>query len=367
MIVDPRDRIAPAPVKSRRWIILTLSGAMAITALAGGGGLVAYLSRELAYAIPSEVVARLDPKMRPVAARLVTEPCNRTLAGQLVDDMLDQAENRAVVAFIERTKATCGPNEKLLRPLLSAQMDSSDFLGAERTSDDLIENYPANPSVYAWRSEAREKNGDFTGAYADRRTEFSLFLDPSDVELSVYYDVARLAAKTGNPCEAAAILRDYVAYDPEQRRTQQLSTVTQRWQKQGTCPPLSGTGTALLRYDANATAIIVPVAVNGVHGRMIVDTGASRTMLSKEFARGAGIEASGEAAVTTVNGKAWVSAGRAEFIAVGNARLNDVPVYIQQSTGGSLGEGVDGLLGLSFLGNFHARIGGGSIELRPLE
>jgi len=32
-------------------------------------------------------------------------------------------------------------------------------------------------------------------------TALSLFLDPTDVALSVYYDVARLAVKTGHPCE----------------------------------------------------------------------------------------------------------------------------------------------------------------------
>src|SRR5262249_37140476 len=151
--------------------------------------------------------------------------------------------------------------------------------------------------------------------------------------------------------------------------TQQLTTVMGDWQNQGACAPLTGTGTALLRFDPNGPAIVVTTTVNGVSGRMIVDTGASRTALSQQFARRARIEPSElqGAVVSTANGKTWLPGGRAEFIEVGGARLANVPIFIQTTTGGSFGDNVDGLLGLSFLGNFHMKIGGGSFELRPLE
>lgn len=229
--------------------------------------------------------------------------------------------------------------------------------------------YPADANVYGWRAEAREKRSDFAGAYADMRTALSLFRDPSDVALSVYYDLARLAAKAGDRCEAAATLRDYIAFDPERRHTQQLTTLMRGWQKDSSCAPLFGTGSALLRFDPNATAIIVPVVVNGVRARMIVDTGASRTALSKQLAGRAGIEPSGSqgAVVTTPMGKTWLPGGRADNISLGDARLSDVPVFIQNSADRSFGDGVDGLLGLSFLGNFHVRIDGGVLELRASE
>jgi aspartyl protease family protein len=140
------------------------------------------------------------------------------------------------------------------------------------------------------------------------------------------------------------------------------------WQKVGGCAPLSGTGTALLRYDPNKTSIIVTVEVNGVPARMVVDTGASRTALSMAVAKRAGIEPSAlqGAIVTTANGNTWLPGGRADNISVGGARLASVPVFIQSSTSGSFGDDVDGLLGLSFLGNFHVQIGSGTLELRPL-
>jgi hypothetical protein len=340
---------------------------MVTATLAVAAGLLVYLNRGPEYAILAEVVGRLPPKFQLVARRLVGEPCNRTLEAELVSSLLEHAEYGAIVAFSEQTTAKCGSNEELLPAVVTAQLRSSDFVAAERTADQLVVAYPADPNVYYWRAEAREKRSNFAGAYANMRIALSLFLNPSNVALSVYYDVARLAAKAGHPCKAVVTLRDYIAFDPEKRHTQQLTTLMRAWQQDGSCAPLFGTGSALLRFDPNATAIIVPVAVNGVPARMIVDTGASRTALSKQFASSAGIEPSGPqgAIVTTPMGKTWLPGGRADHISLGEARLSNVPVFIQNSTDTSFGDGVDGLLGLSFLGNFHVRIGGGVLELRP--
>jgi clan AA aspartic protease (TIGR02281 family) len=301
------------------------------------------------------------------ARRLVNEPCNRTLAADLVGALQKGAEYAAIIKFVTQTNAKCGTNEELLASLFFAQMNSSDYGGAEQTAGLLVTQYPADPNVYGWRSQVREKRGDVVGAYADMQTALSLFSDPSNVDLSVYDDVARLAVKTGHPCDAVATLRDFIAFAPEKRRTQQLATMMRNWQQSGGCAPLSGIGTALVRYDPNETVILVSVEVNGVPARMIVDTGASRTMLSKQFAARAGIEATDVQIVTTASGEDLVFGGRANSISIGAARLTGVPVFLQATTGGSFGKGVDGLLGLSFLGNFHVRINAGVLELWPLE
>jgi len=337
--------------------------------LAASAGLMVYLSWKPKDAISPEAVEHLDRKGQLAARRLVGEPCNRTLRGELVTSLMEHAEYGAIVGFSERTEAKCGPNEELLAAVFTAQLRSSDFVAAERTADQLVLEYPADPDVFGWRTEAREKRGNFAGAYADMRTALSFFPDPSDVALSVYYKLARLAAKAGHPCEAVVTLRDYIAFDQENRRTQQLTTLMRGWQSEASCAPLSGTGSALLRFDPNAAGIVVSVKINGVPARMVVDTGATRTTLSKQLASRAGIEPSVPlgAIVGTALGVTWLPGGRADRISLGGASLSDVPVFIQNSAERSFGDGVDGLLGLSFLGNFHVRIGGGAIELRPTQ
>jgi aspartyl protease family protein len=69
--------------------------------------------------------------------------------------------------------------------------------------------------------------------------------------------------------------------------------------------------------------------------------------------------------VETANGKALVFGGRAASVSVGDARLNVVPVFIESSADSSFGDGIDGLLGNSFLGNFDANFKGGFLELQP--
>lgn len=102
---------------------------------------------------------------------------------------------------------------------------------------------------------------------------------------------------------------------------------------------------------------------------MILDTGASRTVVTQGLAAEAGIQASAPqgAIVTTANGMTWTPGGRARSISLGEARLSDVPVFISNSASQSFGDGVDGLLGLSFLGNFRVRVGGSTLEPRPLQ
>jgi clan AA aspartic protease (TIGR02281 family) len=368
---DPKDRIRTFRPEMRRgftWQRTSLVLAL-VAALAVIGGVSAFLNRAPPSIVSYEAFARLGPEAKVSAQRLIDEPCNRTLASTLVDDLLKKAEYAAIIGFAEKTGAKCGLDDELLESLYAAHEQSSDFIDAEHDAGELIKRDPADRSVYAWRAEAREALGNFEGAYSDFKISLSLYIDPSNVDVSVYYDVARLAAQAGHYCDAVLTLRDYVAFNPEQRRTQQIATLMRDWQQKGACPPLNGTGTAFLRFDAHAAAIIVPVSVNGVSARMILDTGASRTLLSKQLAASAGIEQSDVqgAVVDTANGRTWVSGGRANFISLGNARLSGVPVFIQPSTSSAFGEGADGLLGLSFLGNFRVRINAGALEIGPVE
>ncbi len=348
------------------WLLASLLG---LGALGIASGAAFYLLRVPASVVSRQVALRLSPSTQLIAQRLADEPCNRTLAAQLVADLFQQAEYAALIAFSGQTSAKCGLDERLLSTVFSAQELNSDFAGAVRTGDQMVAAFPTDPTAYGWRSQAREKRGDLPGAYADYRVALSLFLDPSNVAANEYYNVARLAAKTGRPCDAIATMRDYVAFGPEQRRTQQIDTITREWQQAGSCPPLSGTGTAHMRFDPNASVIIVEVIVNGITGRMILDTGASRTLISMPFAERTGIEATDEKArIITANGKVLVFGGRADFLSVGGARLNSVPVFIQaDSSTGAFGPGIDGLLGLSFLGNFRVHLGPGIVDLVPLE
>ena len=314
--------------------------------------------------IDPAVVNRIDDQAKSLAERLDADPCNRSVATQLATDLLQYDEYASVIKLAQATAAKCGGGNDMLPAVFAAEAGLSQFADAERTANKIIAEYPADPDAYGWRAQAREGRGDIEGAYADMKTALLLFPDPSNVAAEVYYDTAKLAEKLGKPCEAGAFLRDYLAYDIETRRNQQIDTLIKQWQKEGSCPPVFGTGSASIRFKKHDAAIIVPVKINGVEGRMILDTGATRTLVSSEFADKTTISLSGKNdTVETANGVVLVGVGRAKTVSLGEATVRDSQIYI---AGDSLGDGVDGLIGLSFLGNFQVQIGDGILSLKPL-
>jgi clan AA aspartic protease (TIGR02281 family) len=371
MEAHPRDRIVSSGIRQRggfpRLTVLLVVLATLIAATAASFLILQYMNDSARYVVSSDVYHRLDKEAQLDVRRLIREPCNRTLAADLVGALSEQAEYVAIIKFVGWLKEKCGPNEELLRDLFVAQKESGDLPGAEQTANQLVDLSPADPDVYGWRAGVREMQTNIVGALSDMRQALLLFSDPKNVALSVYYDIARLEAKAGHPCGAMATLRDYIAFDSERRRSQQLTTLMTNWRAGGSCQPFSGTGKALVRYNPNATAIIVPVKVNGMPAHMIVDTGASRTVLSRRLAASAGIEMTDLHVVETANGKTLAFGGRAASVSVGDARLNNVPVFIEPSADSSLGNDSDGLLGLSFLGNFRTHLDGGWLVLEPIQ
>ena len=98
---------------------------------------------------------------------------------------------------------------------------------------------------------------------------------------------------------------------------------------------------------------VTDVEINDLHqARLIVDTGASLTLISEDLAFNAGIQADlsrPRARIHGVSGTAEAKMGIVQKIQVGNAGRGNVRVFIYTMPNSS---GVDGLLGLSFFDGF---------------
>jgi clan AA aspartic protease (TIGR02281 family) len=353
--------------RAERSYVLPVFAGIAFLVIAVAAGF--YLTQpKTAYVIPDDVVARFGSPTRTIAMRLNNEPCNKTLVKTLTDDLINSSEYAAAVSFIKYTEKKCGPNENLLMSLYIAQKNSSDLAAAEATATRALGVFPVSADVYFSRAEVRREAGNFEGAYSDYRKTAYILSDPSEINETVFRNFADVADKLGRPCEASAIFQDFIAFDTENRRTPAAMALVRDWQKKGHCPKAFGYGHAKLYFDKSRQIILLPVMVNGVEAHMIVDTGASRTVLTKSFARRADIEPSTEkgAVVHTANGAIWQMGGRAEHIALGGASADNVPIFIQTDGQSGFGGHVDGLLGLSFLGNFKFTVSNGVLELRPL-
>jgi aspartyl protease family protein len=115
---------------------------------------------------------------------------------------------------------------------------------------------------------------------------------------------------------------------------------------------------------------VVPVRVNGrADGRFIVDTGASVVTMSEDFARRAGIgdgERTTAEAMLADGRKVTASAVLLSSVQTGEARGERIAAVILP---GPPAPGLDGLLGMSFLGRFVMHLDGaaGRLTLREFK
>lgn len=351
----------------RNYVLLTAI----ILALVGGAAYAVYyfMQPKQTYAISSDTFSRLTNSGKDLALRLNKEPCNRDVAAKLANALANGSEYAATISLVTYTESKCGENEDLWLPLYSAQSGSSDYAAAETTMERVLKVYPYSSKAYYARGKTRAKRKDFAGAYDDYQKSIYVYDDPASFNEKPFLGMAEAAVQLGRPCEAVSIMQDYVAFDNLERRTPAMRGLMRDWQAKGKCADPFGSGKARLKYERLGGGIVLPVTVNGVTGTMVIDTGASRTALTQGFAKRAGIKPSlaDGSMVHTANGTVWAMGGRAEKISLGAASSGNVPVFIQTEDDKGFGPGIDGLLGLSFLGNFKFTLNNGVLELTPLK
>jgi clan AA aspartic protease (TIGR02281 family) len=105
--------------------------------------------------------------------------------------------------------------------------------------------------------------------------------------------------------------------------------------------------------------------VNNVAGTLILDTGATFVSITSRFALKAGVatESDNQVIMKTVGGKSLADIGYANSISVGKAAAFGVATAVMRDDGDPFGNGVDGLLGMSFLSRFNVRLSPTEVEM----
>jgi predicted aspartyl protease len=113
----------------------------------------------------------------------------------------------------------------------------------------------------------------------------------------------------------------------------------------------SSPGAIMIPVKIHGGHAIVPVTFNNsVTANLMVDTGASRTMVSKRVARDLRLYSLGFGTGYGVGGRVTVSVARMESVKVGEVEIQNMPVSIHDF---SPDPSFEGLLGVDFLGRFH--------------
>jgi aspartyl protease family protein len=112
--------------------------------------------------------------------------------------------------------------------------------------------------------------------------------------------------------------------------------------------------------------IRVEAAINGVKGNFVIDTGASYVTIKKRFAEKIGVKAAGERIkLNTANGTVDGFLTKAQSVKLRSLEAQGVQLVIQVDDQGDFGDGIDGLIGMSFLSRFDVAMDSKTLHIRP--
>jgi aspartyl protease family protein len=179
--------------------------------------------------------------------------------------------------------------------------------------------------------------------------------------------MARDYEKLGQFCDAMLPLERWVALDPSRHDSSQVQAILSDYAAKGGCAAATSGGEERFPAARPGGVVKVPVVVNNVPATFILDTGAAFVALKDSFAKKAKveIEAGSSVHLHTANGIAEGQRGRADTIQLRSLKAKSVPVVVEADSAAAYGDGVDGLLGLSFLSRFNVTIDGRTVRIAP--
>lgn len=266
-------------------------------------------------------------------------------------------------AFLDRCdeEATIG--------LLTAQAfyRITDFDSALRTIDRFPEQAVGYADYSAWRGFANEKLGRHDEAASDFERALYLWGDLSHVAGSQFYYVTRALKAAGRYCDAIAPLKLFVSFDPAERKTTLVDREIAELTRLGACDEDAAPGRQVVKLKRHAGVLLIDAEINGVAGRFILDTGASAVHLTRKFALKVGIPLSERRRILMMG----ITGSRTDYLS--EIRHVTVRAYVARnvsatiaSDDSSMGDGIDGLLGQTFLSRFRYAIDGERLTLRPM-
>jgi clan AA aspartic protease (TIGR02281 family) len=308
------------------------------------------------------------PQIQKRLDQLSREACYVDAITDLSESLIKLGHPREAATSLRSFVKRCKNSEGLLRIAYSALERVRDYGGALEVADQLVQAYPANGTFLYWRGTSYDQLGDYVRALTDYINTAQLVADPKHINGDVFYDMSRMYAKLRRYCDAITPIETYISLDPANRRTPQTTKIIAEYANKGNCDTGYASGTARISIPGQSNVHFLRVLVNNVDGNFVLDTGATFVAVTSQFASKARINAEpgNQVIMKTVGGTALADIGYAAKIAVGRAEASGVVVAVHRDGAKPFGDGVDGLLGMSFIARFTLNISPTAIELTPI-
>ena len=322
----------------------------------GDGETVATAISRLSINLPASI-AGIEAVRKPLAD-LGREPCDRLAIVKLGLALSNVGRRREAATAQLSFSAACGGHVPSLKSATSTLLDLSDYAGATAAASELIKLEPFDASGYNLRALAYDRGGSPKKAIDDYLTTIELFENKANLPSDIYFAVARDYERLGQFCDAESSLETWVALNPANNNSSRTQAVIADYAAKGRCESPGSRAEEVFRFPPQKNVVRLPVTVNGVQGTFILDTGATFVSLKEAFAEKAKVQIDQDSKIHmhTANGIADARRGRATTVQLRSLQAKDVAVIVQDNVRGSYGDGVDGLLGMSFLSRFKVSI-----------
>jgi predicted aspartyl protease len=314
--------------------------------------------------LPWSVTA--TPAVRGPLEELGREKCDQDAILHL-GTALDQAGYRREAAVAQvNFSGQCGGYVPALRGAANILLKLSDFTTAEAIATNLIKLEPFDDNGYFLRAVARDGSKSFKGAIDDYVTAIEMFGNKDRISSIGYYNMARAYEKLGQFCDAMLPIKQWIALDPARHDTSQTHAILADYAAKGGCAAATSGGVETFPVARPHNLIKVPVIVNDVSSTLALDTGATFVTLTESFAKKANVEVDQSSVVHlhTANGIVEGKRGRADTMQLRSLKTRAVPIVVESdSAAGYARDGLDGLLGLSFLSRFNVTIDARTVRI----
>ena len=324
--------------------------------------LIAPMNR-LSLKLPMNVYAR-DPIRRHLG-ELARERCDQRAIADLGKALESAGYRREAVTALMRYSETCDGHSPSLRTAVNMLLMLTDYGTAVVVSSKLIELEPFNDNGYFLRAVAYDRGGAQQKAIDDYTTAIELFGNKQTISSVSYLGMARAYEKLGQFCDAILPIETWVALNPASNDTSQTRAIIATYRSKGKCVAAAAPSEEVFPVSRPNNVVKLPVTINGARGFFILDTGATFVSMKNSFAQKAKVQVDPDSTVRlhTANGVTTGKRGRAETIQLRTLQAKDVPIVVQDDAKGTYGDGVDGLLGMTFLSRFKLTVDARSVRI----
>lgn len=300
---------------------------------------------------PLDVNVAYQDKVEAALVKLKNEPCDRTGIFALSQALEQTSKVRVSAQALEGFAKVCKNTDGELYRAADLYFSLGDYDKAISLGDQLVKTDPYNGQIQYLRGQASNAKEQWVEALPFYINAVGLLGAPKNINSTVFTQLASIYDHLGRSCDAITAIETWVLADPTERDTPQNRKMVADYSAKGKCDTDTAKGTDRFPRPSDGV-ILVKAQVNNMPGTFIVDTGATFVALTEDFARKAKVDIAQAEAVTlqTANGEITADIGTAASVKLGHAQASNVTLVVQKP---SLGKGVDGLLGMSFLARFN--------------